>query len=255
VAIRADRPPVHAADWVIDQNPLHPTPAHRYLPFWPVPGLSKRDAGRGTDIRHLCHVGRDGAAPKWFHDPNFHAALGELGVSFEVRTQRWYDYSDIDVALGYRHEAPTMLAYKPASKLINAWLGEVPALLGPEPAYQNLRCSPLDYLPVDSARDVLTQVKYLQTHPEVYRAMVANGTERGAEFSTDAIRKKWLDFLLDDVLPGYRRWLRGHVAGMNPVRVVRFVAQLTAQKLAAKPFRLAVTREVDALVMREDRGP
>jgi hypothetical protein len=77
-------------------------------------------------------------------------------VSFEARTQRWYEYVDVDLALGYQHEAPTMLAFKPASKLINAWLAEVPPLLGPEPAYQNLRRSELDYLPVDSGRDVLT---------------------------------------------------------------------------------------------------
>jgi hypothetical protein len=255
VAIRADRPPVYAAHWVIDQNPLHPQPGHRYLPFWPVPGLLGRDANRGSEIRKLCHIGRDGAAPEWFDDPGFHADLQALGVSFEVRTQRWYDYSDVDLALGYRHEAPTMLAFKPASKLINAWLAEVPALLGPEPAYENLRRSQVDYLPVDSAHGVVAQVKYLQAHREIYRAMIANGIDRGAEFSTEAVRKMWLDWLCEEVLPGYLRWRRGHMAGINPIRLAGFVGQVTAQKLAAKSFRGAVARELTMLAQRQrDHG-
>jgi hypothetical protein len=93
-------------------------------------------------------------------------------------------------------------------------------------------------------------VKYLQAHPEVYRAMITNGIERGAEFNTEAVRKMWLDWLCEGVLPGYLRWLHGHMAGLNPVRLAGFVVRLTAQKLAAKSFRGAIARELATQAMR-----
>jgi len=109
-------------------------------------------------------------------------------------------------------------------------------------------------LAVDSAHDVVTQVKYLQTRPDVHRAMIANGIERGAEFSTEAVRKMWLDWLCGEVVPGYLQWRRGHMAGVNPIRLAGFIGQVTAQKLAAKSFRGAVARELATLAQSKRHG-
>lgn len=73
----------------------------------------------------------------------FRRALEELGVDLLLGGNRddWRDYSSVDVVLAARDAHPDLLLTKPASKLVNAWLAGCPALLGPEPAFQDLRRS------------------------------------------------------------------------------------------------------------------
>jgi len=84
---------------------------------------------------------------------------------------------------------------KPASKLYNAWRAGVPALLGPEPAFRELRCDPLDYFEVRSVPDVLTAIDRLRADPTLYRRMVDHGRARAVEFSPEAVLAQWADLL------------------------------------------------------------
>jgi hypothetical protein len=84
----------------------------------------------------MAYFGRSSSVPAWFHDPAWHKALAAIGVTFEIRDARWFDYSDVDVVLAHRVEAATMLRQKPASKLTNAWRAGVPALLATSPRMQ-----------------------------------------------------------------------------------------------------------------------
>ena len=243
VGIRADRPPLRVGNRQVVQNRIAGrSPSERYLPLWPQPGLLPRDPSRGKRIERIAYFGRDSSVPPWFFDPDFHAALARLGVTFEIRTGDWHDYRDVDLVLAHRDEAPTMLRQKPASKLINAWLAGVPALLAPEPAFAALRESALDYRIVDSAGDVIRQVAQLKGDPACYRAMVANGARRAMGFDTGAVKAQWLEFLTCDVLPDYERWERQAVPAA--IGVLPFALRLAWQKLEAKAFRAAVAREL-----------
>ena len=97
-----------------------------------------------------------------------------------------------------------MVAHKPPSKLINAWLAHTPALLGDEPAFVNLRRSPLDYLSVSSPADVTTALLRFKNEPQLFHDMVRNGVERGRDYNASALRERWLDLLLTRIIPGYR---------------------------------------------------
>jgi hypothetical protein len=243
VGVRADRPPIRVGNRHVVQNRLAGrSPTERYLPLWPQPGLLPRDPSRGERIERIAYFGRDSAAPAWFFDPRFRAALGRLGVEFELRTEAWHDYRDVDLVLAHRDEAPTMLRQKPASKLINAWLAGVPALLAPEPAFAALRESALDYRVVDSPGDVIRQVAQLKGDPACYRAMVRNASRRSHGFDSAALKARWLEFLVEDVLPDYRRWRER--APAVAVGVIAFAARLAWQKLEAKAFRAAVAQEL-----------
>jgi hypothetical protein len=94
-----------------------------------------------------------------------------------------------------------MLLHKPVSKLTNAWLAEVPALLNDEPAYLKLRTDPLDYISIDSAQDVFSAVRWLRSTPGMYWAMVERGRKRGVEYTVDALRARWMNLFLDVVIP------------------------------------------------------
>ena len=203
VVVRADRPPVRACDVAIVQNALAPSGKERFLPLWPQPGLHGRDPRRGTGIQRLAYHGRTGSAPSWFSDRAFIADLRRRGVEFEVKTSGWEDYQFVDLAIAVRDDVPVRLRSKPATKLYNAWLAGVPMLASPEPAYKELRRSPIDFLEVHDPRAVLEAIDLLRANPGLYSAMITNGRARGREFDVDAVRERWLALLEREILPAY----------------------------------------------------
>jgi hypothetical protein len=88
---------------------------------------------------------------------------------------------------------------KPGTKLYNAWLAGVPAVLGPEPAFRELRRHELDYLEVTSVEEALAAIDRLRSDPALYRAMVDHGRERARDFSVEAILDRWTDLLWERV--------------------------------------------------------
>ncbi len=204
-AVRADRPRVHLAPWQLVQNPLQAADQAVLMPSWPQPGLRRRDPGR-EGVSVLGYFGRASSLPGFFGDPAFLAELSRRGIAFRFDERDWRDYSGTDVCIGLRFEPEIGLATKPFVKLANAWLAEVPALLGPEPAYRALRRSPLDYIEVGSARDVLAALDRLREDPALHAAMVENGRRRGVDYSRDAVAARWCEFIAGRWLPAWRTW-------------------------------------------------
>ena len=101
----------------------------------------------------------------------------------------------VDAVLAIRDCPPVVLATKPASKLINAWKAGVPALLGPEPAYRELRISPLDFLEAASAEAVLDSIDRLQQESGLYRRMTEHGAKRAQAFDVNMLTQKWISLL------------------------------------------------------------
>ena len=236
--VRADRQPAMACDLAVVQNNLAPLPHERFVPLWPQPGLVPRDPHRGVAIRRIAYMGRLVSPPAWFSDPGFHAALARRGISFEVRTDRWERYDNIDLVIAARDEVPTVLATKPATKLYNGWLAGVPVLASPEPAYEELRLSGLDYLRVRAADDVVQAIDRLQLERGLYTAMVDNGLKRGQAFSVERIAARWCALLEGEVL---RRANAMREYGAR--RAWWFLNAMVAQKAHSKRFRHALARE------------
>ncbi len=239
VAVRADRPPVCIGERVIVQNNVMPdTQRRRFVPLWPQPGLLPRNPDRGDRLETMAYFGREGALPPWFREPHFAAALAQCGVRFEIRHDAWHDYRDVDLVLAHRLESRSMLRVKPATKLVNAWLAGVPALLGDEPAYRALRQSERDYVQVAAAGDAINAVRTLKSDRARYRDMVENGSRRGREFSVEATAERWLDLLLKDAIPAHAAWRAENASVVGSLAgIVRFQGGMAAQKLAARFFR------------------
>lgn len=233
IGVRADRPPLRGCDCVVVQNNLMPdTPGRRHIPLWPQPGLLPRDPARGARLERVAHFGRTERLPGWMTSDAFGAALARLGIRLDLSERQWNDYRDVDAVLSLRTESALMLEHKPASKLTNAWLAGVPALLGDEPAFRALRRSELDYVAIGGADDALAAIAALRAHPERYRAMLEAGSARAAEFTREAIARRWLTLIAEiDARPGATgSWWRYAVA-------------LTRQKVESKSFRRRHARE------------
>jgi len=179
-----------------------------HVPHWPQPGLLPRDPDRGTTIRTLAFKGDRGNLHTDLFSSRFADFLDARDITVrleetEDRTmpQPWHDYQDIDVLIAVRkpwHEGD-MFYNKPATKLINAWHAGVPALLGPEYAFRELREDPLDYIEVSSDDEAMAAIDRLIEHPDLYRDMVAHGRERAKDFTVDRITERWAEVLFEKI--------------------------------------------------------
>lgn len=204
VAVRSDRRPVGFADAEIVQNAASADGRRSFhLPHWPQPGLLPRDPARGATLRTLLFPGTPQNLHPGFASPRWRAFLAERGIEFRqqdgARPAAWPDYRDVDALLAIRPSGARLVRNKPAWKLFNAWLAGVPAILGPESGYRELREDPLDFLEADGLDGAMAAVDRL-CDPAVYAAMVAQGQRRGAAFTTAATVERWRALLEDGLL-------------------------------------------------------
>lgn len=217
VVTRGDAFFPEVADFVIEHNDCRQkTDRAIYLPHPPLPGLIPRDTTR-TEPRTIVYKGIRRNFDPMFLTDSFAADLARLG--FELRIDDFqgmadghgtavHDFSDGDIALAVRNITVDDAEGKPANKLVNAWRAGTPALLGPEPAYQELRRSELDYFEVSTAEDVIASLSALREKPELYAAMVENGHERAVDFMPDAIYGKWIEGINGPITARFEAWSR-----------------------------------------------
>lgn len=246
IGVRADRPPVLVADKVVRQNTLDPDDAKTVgIPPWPQPGMRRRRSERGDDVRRVGYFGRLEMAPSFFADPAFRRSLDELGLEFVPSEHDWQDYSEVDVVIAFRTAPPSLLRHKPATKVSNAWLAGVPAIVGPEPAYLQLRRDENDMCVANDAVGVIAELRRLVREPGRYAAMRARAIERAPEFDVPALRDRWLAFFRGRVAPAFAQWRSTEAAPWQ--RYPWYFQTLLVEGFAAKRFRARVKDEQAAM--------
>ncbi|MCE3283962.1 MAG: hypothetical protein K0R70_218 [Steroidobacteraceae bacterium] len=224
IACRADFRSADEADFEVVQNGCHADSVRVFfVPFWPQPGLIPRDPARGHTVENVAFKGHIGNLTPELRGPEFQQFLERHGMRFMLDTlgerdasvpvpAAWHDYSAVDVVLALRPAGNREHTHKPATKLYNAWLAGVPAILSPDYAFRELRRQALDYIEVDSVADACQALLRLRNDPQLYAAMVANGLERGRDFSASAITDRWEKLLFETLPPLVAQrpqWQRG----------------------------------------------
>jgi hypothetical protein len=183
-----------------------------------------RDAARGARVESASFKGFPWSLDAAFKGPDWLEFLREQHIEWvndavpyadqetDTRNLQFPDYRNVDLIVAVRPPNPAMYPDRPATKLVNAWLAGVPAILGPEHAYRALRRGPLDYLEVSNLAEAKAAVLKLAREPELYSAMVANGLRRGAEFTPDRVVHLWEDLLFNRLSalardPAVKFWL------------------------------------------------
>jgi hypothetical protein len=197
------------ARWLIDSA---------FVYYWPQPGLVSRNADRGDRFENICFMGNERQFLK--EGQLIAAELTRLGLMWRmVPRSGWHDYSEVDAVVAIRRVNPATLRdsepladeaplRKPPSKLYNAWLAGVPAILSSDDAFQELRQSHLDFLEANDVPGLIARVKELKADPSLRRAMVEHGRARAVDFTASRIASMWVDIIQDRILPGYLRWRR-----------------------------------------------
>lgn len=180
-----------------------------FIPIWPQPSLIPRSRERGVLVENIAFIGNRTNLTKEFRSEKWLNSLTALGCKWHpvFDSNKWNDYSNIDVIIAVRSFDLCTYPNKPASKLINCWRGAVPAILAPEYAFMAERKSDLDFLIVNSIDEALEAVKQLKNNPELYLSMIDNGLKRAQEFTEEIITEYWINFFRDYVFPQYEEWL------------------------------------------------
>jgi hypothetical protein len=248
VGVRADnRQPLAAEFEIVQSGRWADGRTRHFVPHWPQPGLVARDPARGERLTRIAYKGYLENLHPDFRAPGWSGFLAARGIEWRLEAPAfragpaesggfgWEDYRAVDAVLAVRPPGRRRDASKPASKLVNAWLAGVPALLGPEPAFRELRRAALDYLEVASRADAERAVARLQEEPGLYAGMVAHGRERAREQDAAAVLARWLE-LLGRVLPALAAE-PGRSARRHWPLGLRRAGRWAARTLAARPPR------------------
>ncbi len=186
------------------------SPSKRYYkPHWQQPGLIPRNSKRGTLFQNVVYFGISYNVCTEFKDTSWQEELSQLGLQWHIqKKERWHDYTQVDVVIAVRNfHDKSGYSWKPATKLYNAWLAGVPAILGVESAFQAERKSELDYIEVRSASEAIAALKKLKENPDLRQAMVENGKIRAEEIKPENLTKLWRDFIINICIPEYEKWI------------------------------------------------
>lgn len=211
VSISADAPAHPFANMHIVQNmrqSKHLRNAH-FVPHWPQPLLVPRDSARGNRFEHVVYYGDEVNLAAELQTQAWRDAVANLGLTWTIRgdaSPLKASFADADVIVAVRSFQKTGFVRKPASKLFNAWIAGVPAILGVEIAFQEQRKSQLDYIEVHSVDEAVQALRRLAASPELRNRMIENGKLRTEEVTVPVITERWRTVLFDSAVTGYQDW-------------------------------------------------
>ncbi len=119
------------------------------------------------------------------------------------------------LCVSFRKSHDHKLARKPASKLINNWLGKTVMICDDEQSFRAIRESELDYLIAKNPDEAFAAIMKLKNDPELYQKMREQGEKRLQVYSREAVAARWMA-LFEDI------WRKGLNARSMPVRALRF---------------------------------
>ena len=228
VCFQGDLPPHPAAQAHIVQNPVQanrPSGAY-FMPHWPQPGLQPRGMDRGDRFDTIAFFGHAANLAPELTGPDWVDTLRHLGLRWQpvVNTNRWNEHQALDTRWNdYRHVDAVVAVrsfdsrvlrqthtyrHKPATKLYNAWLAGVPAVLGQECGYRAERQSDLDYIEATTFSEVMQALVRLKEDRTQRQAMIQNGAARSQAITPESITQQWLHLIQHTLLPAYDVWCR-----------------------------------------------
>ena len=221
ICLKAEERPYPYAQLHIVQNPTEASASKNrfYLPHWPQPGLIPRDSNRGDRFENIAFFGHYSNLAIELQIPSWQQQLSSLGLRWHyvINQNKWNDYHSLDNRWNNFQQIDAIVAVrsfqsshpynnKPATKLFNAWLGRVPALLGLESAYRFEGCHLEDYWEVSTYEELVNSLKRLQTDKKLRQRLVTNGHSKSVQFTAENITEKWQDFIVDIAVPAFYRW-------------------------------------------------
>lgn len=212
-------------------------PAAAYVPHWPQPGLLPRDPARGDAFENVDYFGAADQLAPTLREAGFVRDVERLGLTLRYHFEFFHDYTATDAVLAARSFGGPVVRHKPASKLVNAWLAGVPAILGAEEGFRELRRTPDDYLEIDSPAECLAALRSLRDDPQRRQRMRSNAAQRRADYSSEALIAQWSQLLQQGAVAVQNQWNRMS-ASAQAVYFFRQASRRFAQSMRRRMSRL-----------------
>ncbi|MGA1123519.1 MAG: glycosyltransferase family protein [Chthoniobacterales bacterium] len=197
--VAADGRPHPGVDLQIVQNLWHARrlPSAVFMPHWPQPGLRSRNPLRGATMENVCFFGDPKNLAGELRNQTWQQKLfSASGARFELRgVESWHDYREVDAVVAVRGFAAARQPHKPATKLYNAWLAEVPFIGGADSAYRSEASPGIDYLLASSPDEVIDLVVKLRDEPEWREKIVERGRQRAEHLHRERLTERWRKLL------------------------------------------------------------
>ncbi|KKD35621.1 MAG: hypothetical protein WAN66_04420 [Limnoraphis robusta] len=208
-----------------------------YIPHWTQPGLITRDFKRGKTFKNIVFFGHIKNLTPELSSIEWQNKLEKLGLNwcpiinqnhwadYEKIDNRWNDYSQVDAVVAIRSFGKgNQYTNKPATKLFNAWLAGVPAILGYESAYQTEGKPNLNYLEVTSMNELISALKKLKYDSNFRQNIVNNGQLQAPKIHPEQITKKWRYFLTEIAIPAFEDWCSKPRRVQNMILETRYLS-------------------------------
>jgi hypothetical protein len=180
-----------------------------FMHHWTQPGLIPRDSDRDSAFENVGYFGHPNQLADRLCSESWEQFLSQHGLNWvpvHEYPDRQKDYSDIDLIVAIRGFEGRSYDYKPATKLHNAWRAGVPAILGPESAYQAERSDELDYLEARSYDELCGYIRTLKDRPALRSKLRKRSVEKGNEIDPDRKAERWWELLTGPVAEVHDRW-------------------------------------------------
>jgi len=182
-----------------------------YLPHWPQGRLIPRDGKREDRFENIAYLGSEYELAQEIKGSSWEKQLCSLGLTWHLVTEknRWNDYSYVDAILAVRSfDKNNTYNHKPASKLFNAWLAGVPAVLGCESAYREEGKNGVDYIEVSKVEEAIFALKHLKDDITFRHLIVKGCLNQAEQINPEQIVEKWQKFLIKKAIPEYDKWTK-----------------------------------------------
>lgn len=222
ICLKAESVPSAQAQLHVVQNPWEAFNQWGcyFIPHWPQPGLRPRLPERQDRFETIAFLGHSNSLAAPLLDADWQVQLQQRGLRWVpvINTNvwsryhsidtRWNDYRHLDAIVAVRqfHLRSPRYRSKPATKLYNAWLAGVPAILGREIAYRAEGTVGEDYLEVNSMTELLSCLDQLRQLPELRQTLVGKGRMRSKHYTPEAVTQRWQQFLDTIAVPAYQDW-------------------------------------------------
>ena len=191
-----------------------------FLPHWPQPGLKPRRVDRQNRFETIAFLGHRNSLADELMTADWENHLQQRGLKWQpvINTNAWdshqsidtdwNDYQQIDAIVAIRQFGLRRPGFrrKPATKLYNAWLAGVPAILGQESAYRAEGAVGVNYLEANSMVELLAGLDQLQQDAVFRQRLVKKGQLRAIQYTPEVITQRWQQFLNRVAIPAYHRW-------------------------------------------------
>lgn len=222
ICLKAESPLCPQAQLHVVQNPDEAAASLGcyFMPHWSQPGLQPRLDERQDRFETIAFLGHRNSLAAELMTPEWENQLQQRGLTWQPvintnvwNTQqsidtRWNDYRHIDAIVAIREFHLRRPGYrsKPATKLYNAWLAGVPAILGRELAYRAEGVAGVNYLEANSMAQLWDCLEKLQQDVTLRQALVKNGQAKSVHYTPASITQQWRQFLNAVAVPAYQAW-------------------------------------------------